>query len=152
VKHEVTIACPPSVVFQKLADVGSIKEWAPVVMNSSCIEDKGGEGTLFAVDFDLKQVGGPKFHFDNVVAESVRDRKVVWRQTKGPMKELAWLFELTPTEREATKVAATIEYKMPYSILGRLMDKLKMNRVIDGACSVNLYGLKIRLEGTAPAR
>ena len=121
-------------------------------MNSSCIEDKGGEGTRFAIDFDLKQVGGPKFHFDNVVAESVRDRKVVWRQTKGPMKELAWLFELTPTEREATKVAATIEYKMPYSILGRLMDKLKMNRVIDGACSVNLDGLKIRLEGTAPAR
>src|SRR6266566_4673607 len=114
VKHEVMIACPLSVVFKKLEDVGSIKEWAPVVMSSSCIEDKGGEGTCFAIDFDLKQVGGPKFHFDNVVAESVRDRKVVWRQTKGPMKELAWLFELTPTEGEATKVAATIEYKMPY--------------------------------------
>lgn len=152
VKHEVTIARPPSVVFQKLADVESIEEWAPVVMNSSCIEDKGGEGTRFAIDADLKQVGGPKFHFENVVAKSARDRNIVWRQTKGPMKELVWLFELSPTEKEATKLALTIEYKMPYSILGRLMDKLKMNRVIDGACAVNPEGLRARLEGTAPTR
>ena len=94
---------------------------------------------------DLKPVGGPKFRFQNVIAELVRDQRVVWHQTRGPMKSLDWVFELAPTA-EGTQLALTLHYRMPHSLLGRLMDRLKTNRVIASACKVNLEGLKKKLE------
>lgn len=145
VKYNVEIDQPPSVVFKMLTDVRSIREWAPVVVKSTCSESEAKKGTLFEVEADLTSVGGPKFHFNNVIAEMVKDGKITWRQTRGPMKELEWLFELNPTEK-GTIISLTISYQMPYSILGYVMDKLKMNRVIDSTCKVNLEGLKRKLE------
>lgn len=145
VKHSVEINRPPSTVFKMLTELGNIKEWAPVVIDSTCSERNAKEGTLFTVEADLKPVGGPKFKFDNIVAELVKDRKILWRQTKGSMKKMEWLFELEPSEK-GTVLNLTIIYQMPYSIFGYIMDKLRMNRVIDSACRVNLEGLKTKLE------
>ncbi len=147
VKHQVEIEKPPSIVFEKLMDVGRIREWAPVVVNSTCSESEVREGTHFMIDADLKPVGGPKFHFNSVIAESVKDRRVLWRQTNGPMKKLEWSFELNPGEK-GTMLSLTISYKMPYSVFGYLMDRFKMNKVIDSACRVNLEGLKGKLESS----
>jgi hypothetical protein len=106
------------------------------------------------VKADLKPVGGPKFEFDNVVAKLVDDKELVWRQTKGTMKRLEWHFHLEPIGRRsqnpegggATMLSLTIDYDMPYSFLGSIMDKVKMNRVITAACRVNLEGLKRNIE------
>jgi hypothetical protein len=40
----------------------------------------------------------------------------------------------------------TIDYDMPYSFLGSIMDKVKMNTVITAARRVNLEGLKRKIE------
>jgi hypothetical protein len=110
------------------------------------------EGTPFSVKADLKPVGGPKFEFDNVVAKLVDDKELVWRQTKGTMKRLEWHFHLEPIgtsqnpDGGATMLSLTIDYDMPYSFLGSIMDKVKMNRVITAACRVNLEGLKRKIE------
>ncbi len=148
VRHTVEVERPPSVVFERLTDLANLREWAPVVLSSRCADGAVEEGTEFTVVADLGSVGGPKYTFDNVVAEMVEDRRLVWRQTKGSMKKLEWRFELEPSER-GTRVNLAIDYQMPYSVLGALMDKLKMNRVIDSACTVNLQGLKGKLESSS---
>ena len=145
VRHTVEIARPPAVVYERLTDVGHIQEWAPVVLDSVCSDGMTRVGTSFAVSFDLKSVGGPKFRFQNTISELVRDQKVVWHQTRGPMRSLDWVFELAPTS-QGTQLEAAIRYEMPYSLLGRLMDWLKMTRVVASACRVNLEGLKKSLE------
>jgi uncharacterized membrane protein len=152
VSHTVEINKPPSTVFKMLRDANNIKAWAPVVTDSYCSEPFVNEGTPFSVKADLKPVGGPKFEFDNVVAKLVDDKELVWRQTKGTMKRLEWHFHLEPIgtsqnpDGEATMLSLTIDYDMPYSFLGSIMDKVKMNRVITAACRVNLEGLKRKIE------
>lgn len=151
VSHAVEINKPPSDVFKTLRNANNIKEWAPVVISSSCSEQLVSEGTPFSVKADLKPVGGPKFEFDNVVAKLVEDEELVWKQTKGTMKRLEWHFILEPMEKNgnpqgATRLSLSMEYEMPYSFFGSIMDKVKMNRVITSACRVDLEGLKRNIE------
>lgn len=150
VSHTVEIGKPPSTVFKMMLDANRIKEWAPVVASSSCSEQHVREGTPFSIKADLKPVGGPKFEFDNVVAKLVDEKEIVWRQTKGTMKKLEWHFLLEPAnEAKETRLSLTIDYEMPYSFLGSIMDKIKMNRVIGAACQLNLEGLKRKVEESA---
>jgi uncharacterized membrane protein len=152
VHHTVEINKPPSVVFNMLLDANNVKEWAPVVTSSYCSEQLTKEGTPFSVKADLKPVGGPKFEFDNVVAKLVENKELLWKQTKGTMKRLEWHFLLEPTVKSensegATRLSLSIDYDMPYSFLGSIIDKVKMNRVINAACQVNLEGFKRKIEG-----
>jgi uncharacterized membrane protein len=149
VSHAIEINQPPSVVSKTLLGANRLREWAPVIVSSTCSEELLKEGTNFSVKADLKRIGGPKFEFDNVVAK-LTDNEVVWRQVKGPMKRMEWRFELAPTEK-GTMLTLTMDYDMPYSIMGALMDKLKMNRVIGNACQMNLEGLKRKVESGQPA-
>ncbi|MDA4129634.1 MAG: SRPBCC family protein [Thaumarchaeota archaeon] len=144
VRHTIEIAQPPSTLSKILLDGNRIKDWAPIVVDSSCPQEVLKEGATFSIKADLKPMGRPRFEFDNIV-EKISDREIVWRQTKGSMKRLEWRFELDPAEK-GTKLALTIDYQMPYSIIGKLLDKVKMHRVIDAACQVNLEGLKRKAE------
>lgn len=147
VSHVIEIGRPPSVVFEMLRDANKIREWAPIVTNSSCSESSLEEGSSFSIHADMKPVGGPKFDFENIVAKLIGDKEIVWKQTKGTMKKLEWHFLLEPADvGKATRLSLTIDYEMPYSILGSIMDKIKMNRVIDSACRLNLEGLKRKME------
>ena len=144
VSHTIEIGQPPSTLSKILLDANRIRDWAPVVVDSSCSQEVLKEGSVFSIKADLKSVGGPKFDFDNIV-EKISDREIVWRQTKGSLKRLEWHFQLDPAEK-GTKLALTIDYQMPYSFIGKLLDKVKMHRVIDSACQVNLEGLKKKAE------
>jgi len=153
VHHVIEINQPPSTVFNALRQANSIKEWAPVVTSSSCSEKLVSEGTQFSVKADLKPVGGPKLEFDNVIAKMAENKELVWRQTKGSMKKLEWHFVIEPVSKNgdpegASRLFLSIDYEMPYSFFGALMDKVKMNKVITSACQVNLEGLKGKLEST----
>jgi ribosome-associated toxin RatA of RatAB toxin-antitoxin module len=150
VSHVVEIARSPQAVFKVLLDANRIKEWAPVVTGSASSAPSLKESTPFRISADLKPVGGPKLEFDNIVAKLVDEREIVWKQTKGTMKKLEWRFILEPAnDSKATNLSLTIDYEMPYSFFGSIMDKLKMNRVIDSACRLNLEGLKKKLESDA---
>lgn len=151
VSHAVEINKPPSVIFETLRDANRIKDWAPVVTDSTCSEQILSEGTPFSVKADLKPVGGPKFEFDNIVAKLFKDEELVWTQTKGTMRRLEWHFVIEPIHRNdnpqrASRLSLAIDYEMPYSFFGAIMDKVKMNRVISAACQVNLDGLKRLIE------
>lgn len=41
-----------------------------------------------------------------------------------------------------------MDYEMPYSFFGSLMDKIKMNKVVDSACRLDLEGLKKMAESS----
>jgi ribosome-associated toxin RatA of RatAB toxin-antitoxin module len=142
--HVLEINQPPSIISKTLLDANNIGEWAPTVVSSTCSEESLKEGTNFSLKEDLKKIGGPKFEAD-IVVEKLTDKEIVWRQVKGPMKRLEWHFELSPTEK-GTLLRLTIDYDMPYPIMGALLDKLKMNRVIGDAIQMALEGLKRKVE------
>jgi hypothetical protein len=67
------------------------------------------------------------------------------------MKRLEWHFVIEPIDKNekpqgGTRLSLVIDYEMPYSFFGAIMDKVKMNRVITAACQVNLEGLKRKIE------
>lgn len=57
-------------------------------------------------------------------AEFEKNRRTLERQTKGDMKkwETTQIFEVVDG---GTKVSATVDYEFPYSVLGKIIDKLK---------------------------
>jgi hypothetical protein len=98
VRHTIEIGQPPSTISKILLDANRIRDWAPIVVDSSCTQEVLKEGTTFSIQADLKRVGGPRFDFDNIV-EKISNREIVWRQTKGSLKRLEWHFQLDPAEK-----------------------------------------------------
>src|SRR6266852_1680325 len=98
VRHTIEIGQPSSALSKILLDANRIRDWAPIVVDSSSPQDVLKEGTVFSIKADLKSVGGPRFDFDNIV-DKISDREIVWRQTKGSLKRLEWRFQLDPVEK-----------------------------------------------------
>ncbi|MFQ5759328.1 MAG: SRPBCC family protein [Candidatus Bathyarchaeia archaeon] len=72
-------------------------------------------------------LGGKKIEQVMETVEFEKNRRDVAHQIKGDMKkfEKTHLFEVTD---KGTKVTGTVEYELPYSILGKIMDKLKVEK------------------------
>jgi len=54
-------------------------------------------------------------------------------------------FALSPT-KAGTKVTMGMEYEMPYSILGKLIDKLRVHKAMEKDLEKGLNGIKIAAE------
>lgn len=72
-----------------------------------------------------------------------KNRKMVYKVTKGMKLEGTWLLE--PTEK-GTKLINILEYKLPGCIFGIIVDKLKIQKEMRRICSESLRRLKRILE------
>jgi len=74
--------------------------------------------------------GGNQQEWDMEVTEFVKNKKMVTR-TIGASKFKAGIsFTLEPTAK-GTKVTYSMDYELPYSVLGKLIDKLKVGKDIE---------------------
>jgi hypothetical protein len=78
----------------------------------------------------VSYTGGRKSEFDEEAIEFVPNKKVTWRiiGTKPFKMTSAWIFE--PTAK-GTKMTNSGEYELPYSILGKLLDKLMVHKDLE---------------------
>lgn len=88
-----------------------------------------GVGTTFHLS---TIVAGQKLEGDMEIVEFEENRRLVQRMTKGDVEsfEVTNVFEATD---KGTKVTATWDYELPYSILGKILDKLKFGKEIEAA-------------------
>jgi uncharacterized membrane protein len=76
----------------------------------------------------FEELAGVKSEFDAVITEWVENEKVVWRTTSGNIPGV-YIATLNPSEN-AFKITTSFDYQLPYSVFGKLMDKLRFSKVM----------------------
>jgi len=86
------------------------------------------------------ETAGVKADMDLEVTEIMENKKVAWRTIRGNITGFGSI-TLTPTE-SGTKFSEVIDYELPYSVLGKLLDKLRVHKAIDNSYEAALKRLK----------
>ena len=104
-------------------------------------EEKNKVGTTGHI---TGETAGVKVEMDLETTELIENEKVAFRTTGGNITGLGYI-TLSPT-KAGTKVTEVIDYQLPYSVLGKLIDKLRVHKAIDKSYGVALKNLKNMLE------
>jgi uncharacterized membrane protein len=86
---------------------------------------------------------GQKMEYDSELTEYVENKKLSWH-TEKPSR-MDGTFKFAPTEK-GTKLTFIMDYDLPYSIFGAILDKLKMSKEIDKTLDEATKNLKKILE------
>lgn len=83
-----------------------------------------GVGTTYRLSGVL---AGRKMAVENEYVEFEENRRIVERQTKGDFKSYrgTYVFEAT---KKRTTLKQTMDYELPYSVLGKIIDRLKAGK------------------------
>jgi len=141
IKKSIEIKAPAEKVWP-LIFWDRLPEWLDMLKRVECTSEKRDEiGTTFHV---IGETAGVKAEFDVEITELVENKKGVWRSTAGNFTGFGTTI-LKPTER-GTEITFTIDYELPYSILGKIIDKLMVSREIETRIEEGLEKLKGILE------
>lgn len=130
IEISVEIGAPVEKVFAFYADVKNVSKTVPEdaeIKGEMTSEGPIGSGTKWHLSGLL---GGRRLEteFENVGFEE--NRRIVQHQTKGDMKKWEFTQVFEATDR-GTKVTSTADYELPYSVLGKIMDKLKASNDLE---------------------
>ncbi len=95
----------------------------------------------------IAEVAGMKAEWDAETTELVMNEKKKWRSIGGNFTGFGSTV-LSPT-KEGTEVTIMMEYELPYSVLGKLIDKLRVQKAMEKSFDVGLKKLKDILEKSA---
>ncbi len=140
------IQAPIEKVFAFYADPKNVEKMAPgdaEVNIEITSEGPLGVGSTWVLSGVL---GGRKIEAEQEWAEFEEDRRLTQRQIKGDMKrfDITTVFEATDM---GTKMAMTQDYELPYSVLGKIMDKLKAGKDLERYMKAGNEKAKEILEG-----
>jgi ligand-binding SRPBCC domain-containing protein len=121
------IEAPVDQVFSFFAESSNFGKLFPDEANFECEKLTSGPPCLGSQRRIEVNIGGRRIEQVVETVEFVENLRQVDRQVEGEMKkfEKTQLFEAT---ERGTKVTGIIEYEMPYSILGKIMDLLIVRR------------------------
>lgn len=140
-EKSIEINAPPEKIWP-LIQWDRTPEWYPdwkKVEVTSKDKHKVGETVHIYVE-----AGGMKTELDYETTEVIENEKVAFRSTRKNFKATGF-HSLTPTET-GTKVTIFADYKLPYSVLGKLIDKVSFHRTMEKSFEVGLKKLKDMME------
>lgn len=115
-----------------------LPEWLDLFKQVEYTSDTPNQvGATFHV---IGEAGGVKTEFDVEITELVDATHAVWRTTGGTFTG----FGKTSLQRlhDGTEITFMIDYELPYSILGLILDKLMVSREIAQGFDQGLEKLK----------
>ena len=91
------------------------------------------------------KAGGQQAEFDTEIYEFEKNKKVSVRTIGGSKLKMKNSYTLEPTAK-GTKLTTTMDYELPYSILGKIVDKLKVSKDMEKMGEKQLGDMKKTLE------
>ena len=138
----VEVEASPEKVFTFVNDVkkmnDAMKGWAEGEHTSEAV---GVGATMHYVGV----AGGSQAEWDMEVTEFVKNKKVAMRTIGASKFKMTNSWVLEPTTK-GTKSTFSMEYEVPYSVLGKLVDKLKVSKDMEKSMSKMLENMKKALE------
>ena len=139
----IEIEASPEKVFAFITDVEKLNEIAKGdVEFKQTSEGPWGVGTT--LHWISKQSGSP-MEADFEVTEFEKNKKATMRTVKASKLKLQQTCIVEPTAK-GTKLTYIADYTMPYSILGKLIDKLKVQKDVEKSIDRQLMDGKKALE------
>ena len=124
VTKSIEIEASTEEVFNFINDIEKMNK-AHEGLTKGAYTSKGPVGVGTTARFVLKAG-----EFDAEIIEFVENSKVSWRTLEASKAKIINSFILEPTTK-GTKLTNFMEYELPYSILGKLIGKLKLSKEID---------------------
>ncbi len=122
---------------KKMNDV--MKGWAEMQYTSA---GPVGVGTTA---HHIAKFGGQMGEWDREITEFVKNKKMSDHTTGASKMKMGSSWTLEPTAK-GTKLAISMDYELPYSVLGKVIDKLKFNKDLDKVMGKMLENIKKALE------
>ena len=91
------------------------------------------------------KAGGSQAEWDMETTEFVKNKKVSARTIGVSKFKMSALWTLEPTAK-GTKLTYSMDYELPYSLLGKVVDKVRVGKVIEKQQSQTLENIKKALE------
>ncbi len=89
--------------------------------------------------------GGQTAEWDIEIVEFERNKRLASRSTTGSKFKIADLFLLEPIT-EGTKATYSMDYELPYSFLGKLLDKIMVRKEMENNMGKMMDNIKRALE------
>ena len=130
------VEASPEKVFAAVSTPEKWPQWATFVKQASSNSSK---------THWVYEMGGMKVESDTETSEVQENKVYGFHQTGGFLKSGKNRIEIEPSKK-GSAVTWTLEYELPYSFLGKIMDKLKASRQFEEGVADSLSGLKKFLE------
>jgi carbon monoxide dehydrogenase subunit G len=143
ITKSIEIEAPPEKVFAFIIDMKKTNETSKGFAEGE-YTSKGPVGVGTTLHYVAK-AGGSQAEFDMEVTEFEKNRKMS-RRTVGASKfKMHGSSTLEPTAK-GTKLITTMDYELPYSILGKIIDKLRVSKDMEKSMERTLRDMKKALE------
>ena len=124
IEKSIVINAPPEKVFAKIVDFEGMIEWNDKIKESKITSKKRkGVGVTF---HQVAMPGGTRIESDVEVTEWIENERIDVRSTAGNFTFLG--SHILKPVTGGTELTTVANYEMPYSILGKIIDKLKISK------------------------
>jgi uncharacterized membrane protein len=119
-----------------------IPEWLDGISATYTSHEKDNVGATAHVSSDV--IAGLKAEWDVEISEYTEYEKATWRSTRGNVTALGET-TLEPIDT-GIKLTFVIDFELPYSLLGKIIDKLLVRKELEQDIETGLKKLKNMLE------
>ena len=139
----IEIEASPEKVWAFLSDIEKLNEITKGFQEIE-ITSKGPLG-VGSTGHIVGKAGGSQMEMDMEITEFEKNKKTVMRTIGGSKLKVQYTDILEPTAK-GTKLTRTFDYQLPYSILGKLIDKLRVSKDMEKRTEQVLRDTKKALE------
>lgn len=145
IERSIVIEAPVEKVFAFVNDLDNFIKAQPSEMKMEVLSrDEGPQRVGFTVKTRVK-IGDQVWEVEVETTEFVENERVSMRQTGGAMKKMLMTDTFEPADG-GTKWTAIVEYELPYSLLGKLIDKLKFRKELEKSSDYYVNKMKELIE------
>jgi len=130
IEKSIVIEAPVEKVFDFATDVDNFIKTQPPEMEMTVLSRDKGPDRVGSKAKVRGKFGGQVLEVEVEVTELVKNKRRVMRQKGGALKKYEGTDLFEPTEK-GTKWTTILEYELPYSLLGKIVDKLKVRKDIE---------------------
>ena len=146
VRQSVHINAPIERVWEFWVVGANAPKWHPAVRSARRLSGTANQKDS-VMEYEV-EAGGRRFRWITEVAEMVAPRRFVDVQREGPFKSYRFVGELSP-EESGTRADLTVEYRLPYGLLGRIVDATRVRRDVEESTRKSVENLRRILESRA---
>jgi len=145
IEKSIVIEAPVEKVFDFSSDVDNfVKTQPPEAEMTVLSRDKGPDRVGSKAKVRAK-FGGQVLEAEVEITELVKNKRRVMRMKSGTLKKYEGTDLFEPTEK-GTKLTTILEYELPYSLLGKIVDKLKVRKDIEKGMDYSAKKMKELIE------
>lgn len=140
-EKSIEMSVKPQDVFKYLKDFENMTKWnsgfKSVKVTSAKKEGVGVTAHM------VTELSGREMEFDMQTTAWVENKNIAW-ESEEPMKSVGG-YVLEPAGA-GTKLVMKMDYELPYSVLGKLLDKIKVSKELEKDIAESLEKLRKILE------